>query len=312
MLEAIATSGAPGSWTEVTAVVLPEGLEQVAEVLGEFSGGGVSVEPPIQALGPDDGYLVDERAPLRVRAYLYGPVSRTRRAALRRRLRRLDVARWLARPLRYRTLSEEDWANAWKQHYVIERVGRIVVRPAWIDYKAAPGEVVVSLDPGMAFGTGQHPTTRMCLLAAQELVRPGASVLDLGTGSGILAIAAVMLGAAECAALDIEEQAVSAARANVRLNGLEGRIQVILGSLEACPPGEFDVVFANINAGTVVRLANGLRDRLRPGGVLLAGGVIAEREGEVRAAIGAAGLRVERVLSEAEWRTFQARRPQSA
>src|SRR5581483_7959262 len=117
MLETIATSGAPGSWTEVTAVVLPEGLEQIAEVLGDFSGGGVSVEPPIEALGPDEGYLVDERAPLRVRAYAYGPVSRARRAALRRRLRRLGLAPLLARPLRYLTLTEEDWANAWKQHY---------------------------------------------------------------------------------------------------------------------------------------------------------------------------------------------------
>jgi ribosomal protein L11 methyltransferase len=309
MLEAIATSGAPGSWTEITVAVWPEGLEFVADVLADFSGGGVSIEPPIKALGPDEGYLADERAPARVRAYAYGPVSRGRRSGLRRRLRRLGLDRWLAGRLRYRTLSEQDWANAWKQHYDIERAGRIVVRPAWIEYEAREGEVVVSLDPGMAFGTGQHPTTRMCLLAAQDLVRPGGRVLDLGTGSGILAIAAMKLGASECAALDIEEQAVAAARANVRLNGLEGRLHVRLGSLDACPQKEFDLVFANINAGTVIRLARDLRDRMRPGGVLLAGGVIAEREAEVRAAIETAGLHVDRVLSEGEWRTFQARRP---
>ncbi|HXH21811.1 MAG TPA: 50S ribosomal protein L11 methyltransferase [Dehalococcoidia bacterium] len=309
MLETIATSGAPGSWTEITAVVLPEGLEPLSDLLAAFTGGGVAVEPPVQALGPDEGYTLDPSAPSVLRAYAYGPVSPARRALLRRRIAGSGLRRWLSRPLRYRTLSEQDWAEAWKAHYEVEHVGRIVVRPAWIDYEAAPGEVVLSLDPGMAFGTGQHPTTRMCLLAMQELLPPEADVLDLGTGSGILAIATVALGARVCIAADIEEQAVAAARANAALNQVEDRVRVVHGSLEDLPPGEFDFVCANINAGTIVRLAPRLREKMRPGAVLLASGVIAERESEVRSALEAAGFEIRQVLSDGDWRTFVAVAP---
>jgi ribosomal protein L11 methyltransferase len=306
MLETIATSGAPGSWTEISAVVLPEGVEPVADVLADFTGGGVAVEPPVTALGPDEGYVLDPAAPSVLRAYAYGPVSTARRTRLRRQLEASGVRPWLVRPLRYRTLSEQDWAEAWKEHYQVEHAGRIAVRPAWIDYEAAPGEVVVSLDPGMAFGTGQHPTTRMCLVAMQEVMPPGADVLDLGTGSGVLAIAALALGARHCIAADIEEQAAAAARANAAINQVGDRLDIVLGSLDAVPQGAFDLVFANINAGTIIRLAADLRERLRPGAVLLAGGVIAERESEVRDALGGIGLQVRDVLVDGDWRTFVA------
>ncbi|HEY7269557.1 MAG TPA: 50S ribosomal protein L11 methyltransferase [Dehalococcoidia bacterium] len=309
MLETIATSGAPGSWTEITALVRPEALEAVSDILADFSGGGVATEPAIEALGPDEGYTLDMAAPLTVRAYAYGPVSRARRRALRRRLDAASVDDVLAAPLRYRTLSEQDWANAWKDHYDIEKAGHVVIRPAWIGYTPQAGEVVISLDPGMAFGTGQHPTTRMCLLGAQELLRPAVRVLDLGCGSGILAIAAARLGAGKCVAVDIEEQAVDATKANIALNGAAGSIEVILGSLDDVPAGKFGLIFANINAGTVIRLAPDLLPRLVEGGAMLAGGVIAEREGEVRQALTAAGLTVERVMAEGEWRTFVAKRP---
>lgn len=309
MLETIATSGAPGSWTEITACVLPAGNEAVADILAEFSGGGVAIEPPVRALGPDEGYTLDHEAPLILRAYAYGPVSPARRAALRRRLRRLSLDAFVTGPLRFRTLREEDWAESWKEHYDIERAGRIVIRPAWLPYAPEAGEIVVSLDPGMAFGTGQHPTTRMCLLAAQQLLRPDADVLDLGTGSGILAIAAVKLGARACIAADIEEQAVAAARANVALNDLQGKVDVRLGSLDDVPSGAFDFVFANINAGTIMRLAGGIAKRMRPGAVVLAGGIIAEREAPAREALLAAGLQVRETLREGEWRTILAVKP---
>ncbi len=308
MLETIATSGAPGSWTEISARVLPEGLESLSDILTAFSGGGVAIEPAIDALGPDEGYTLDEGAAVTVRAYAYGPVSANRRASLRRNLTRAGLRAAIVGSLRYQTLSEQDWANAWKDHYKVEHAGRIVIRPAWLEYEAQAGEVVVNLDPGMAFGTGQHPTTRMCLLGAQALLLPGSDVLDLGTGSGILAIAALKLGAATCVAIDIEEQAVAATHANVALNGLTGRVDVIAGSLDDVPSGNFDLIFANINAGTIIRLASELRARLRADGVMLAGGVIAEREPEVRTALEAAGLAVEEVQTEGEWRTLVVRR----
>ncbi|HEY4685740.1 MAG TPA: 50S ribosomal protein L11 methyltransferase, partial [Dehalococcoidia bacterium] len=222
-------------WTELSLLVRPEAVEAVAELLQELTGNGVSIEPAIQALGPDEGYVLDESATQTLHAYVYGPVAATRRRAVRAQLRRAGLVGAVEGSLRWRTLRDEDWAEAWKAHYDIERVGRIVVRPAWREYAARPGEVVVSLDPGMAFGTGQHATTRMCLAALQEQrtrnKEQGESVLDLGCGSGILAIAAVALGAGRVVAVDTEEQAVAATRSNAALNGVAGRIEVRQGSI---------------------------------------------------------------------------------
>jgi ribosomal protein L11 methyltransferase len=229
---------------------------------------------------------------------------------VRRRLHSAGLVDAVVGRLGWRTLREEDWAEAWKAHYDIEHVGQVVIRPAWRDYAAKDGEVVVSLDPGMAFGTGQHPTTRMCLQLLQDLLRPGDRVLDLGTGSGILAIAAIRLGAGSCTALDIEEQAVKAARANVELNSLDGQIQVEQGSIDlVAGEGPFDLVLANINAATVISLAPAMRGALKPGREVAAGGIIAEREQDCRGALEAAGLVIERVAEDGDWRTLVARCP---
>jgi ribosomal protein L11 methyltransferase len=298
-----------GIWTELSLSVRPDAAESLAELLQELTGAGVAIEPPIQALGPDEGYTLDHAAPLVLRAYLYGAVSTARRATVRRSLKRHALDDALVGRVQWRTIREEDWAEAWKAHYDIERVGRIVVRPAWRDYDAQPGEVVVSLDPGMAFGTGQHPTTRMCLQLLQELLRPGDNVLDLGTGSGILAIAALKLGARSCVAVDVEEQAVKAAIANVELNGLSGQIRAELGSIDrVAGEGPFDLILANINAATIIALARSMHDALQPGREVAAGGVIADREPSVREALESAGFIVERALQDGDWRTLVARK----
>jgi ribosomal protein L11 methyltransferase len=302
--------GTDGVWTELSLRVKPEAAETAAELLQELTGAGVAIEPPIEALGPDEGYILDTQAPLVLRAYVYGDVGQAERDAIRRRLRLDGLAEDADGGLDWRLIKEEDWAEAWKAHYDIERVGRVVVRPAWREYEAQPGEVVVSLDPGMAFGTGQHPTTRMCLALLQELLRPGDRVLDLGTGSGILAIAAIGLGAESCVAVDIEEQAVKASVANVALNGLDAQISVSLGSLDlAASQAPYDLVLANINAATVIALAQGMHDVLKPGREIAGGGIIEPRLGDCLAAIEAAGFTVERVLEDSDWRTLVARRP---
>ena len=301
---------AEGFWTELSLRVAPDACEAAADLLQELTGNGVTIEPPIEALGPDEGYVLDEKAPLRLLAYVYGPVFASRRATIRRRLGAAGLDSAIAGRLSWKTIREEDWAEAWKEHYDIERVGRIVVRPAWRDYAAAAGEIVVSLDPGMAFGTGQHPTTRMCMAALQDegIAKPG-RVLDLGSGSGILAIAAIALGAEWVLAIDTEEQAVEASISNAALNGMQDSITVRGGSIEAVgKDGPFDVILANINAAAVSSLAQAMADQMKPGAWLAAGGVIAEKEPGARAAIEAAGLRIERVMQDGDWRTFVARK----
>jgi ribosomal protein L11 methyltransferase len=296
-------------WTELSLRVAPEACEAAADLLQELTGNGVTIEPPIEALGPDEGYVLDEKAPLRLLAYVYGAVPPSRRATIRRRLHAAGLGDAIAGRLTWRTIREEDWAEAWKEHYDIERVGRVVVRPAWREYTPAAGEIVVSLDPGMAFGTGQHPTTRMCLAALQDEGVGDGRVLDLGSGSGILAIAAIALGAEWVLAIDTEEQAVEASISNAALNGMQDRITVRGGSIEAVgSDGPFDCILANINAAAVSSLAEAMADEMKPGAWLAAGGVIAEREPGARVALEAAGLHIERVMQDGDWRTFVARK----
>ena len=186
-------------------------------------------------------------------------------------------------------VPDEDWGEGWKRHFLPIDVGRVRVRPSWIDEPPPPGAVEVVLDPGMAFGTGNHPTTALCLAALSDMLarRPGASVLDVGTGSGILAIAARRLGARRVAANDDDPKAVEVARENALRNG--AAVEVTLAPLDAVE-GVFDVVVANIFANTLVELAPAIAARLAPGGVVLLSGILASQEAEVRDAYRAQGL----------------------
>ena len=217
--------------------------------------------------------------------------------------------------LEARVVVDEDWAEAWKEHFQVERYGeRVVVVPSWRTYDPQPGDVTFTLDPGMAFGTGQHETTRMCLEALERVVTPGSRVLDVGTGSGILAIAAAKLGAGTVIALDVDPICVDVARRNAEIN--QAKIQVELGSLGADLPQALkrhlrcDVVVANIIAGAIVELAPDLAEALDAAGTLIASGIIAERENLVAAALGRAGLRVVSSRAMGEWRCLQAEHAQ--
>jgi ribosomal protein L11 methyltransferase len=296
-------------WTELSLRVRPEAGELAADLLQEITDRGVTIEPPIEALGPDEGYTLDESAPLRLLAYFEGPLSGAQRDEVQQQFSVAGLDDAVVGGLVWGTIREEDWAETWKEHYNVEHVGRLAVRPAWREYTAAPGEVVISLDPGMAFGTGQHPTTRMCMQGIQDVMQPGDYVLDLGSGSGILAIVAVAFGAKSVLATDTEEQAVRATIENAALNGMQDKIVMREGSMEAVgDDGPFDLVLANINAAAVSALASAMAAEMKPGAWLFAGGVIAEKEAGARAALEAAGLRIERVMQEGDWRTFAAQR----
>lgn len=298
-------------WTEMSLKVRPDSVEAVADLLQEVTGIGVTIEPPIEALGPDEGYILDGDAPYTLRGYLYGPVASARRDNVRRRLRNSGLAAVVEGNVSWRILREIDWATAWKEHYQIEHVGRIVIRPEWREYKPKASEVMVSLDPGMAFGTGQHPTTRMCLLAVQDVVKPNDHVLDLGAGSGVLAFAAVALGAKDALCIDVEEQAVAASSSNAVLNGMADRIEVTAaGSIElAAGKGPFDLVLANIIARIIIALARDIEAQMKPGAALITSGIIGEREEDTRAALEATGLIFDCRLEEGDWRAFVHRKP---
>ncbi|HEX9399629.1 MAG TPA: 50S ribosomal protein L11 methyltransferase [Anaeromyxobacter sp.] len=207
-------------------------------------------------------------------------------------------------------VPDEDWGEGWKKDFKALDVGRVRVRPSWIDAAPPPGSVEVVLDPGMAFGTGTHPTTSLCLAALSDLLsaRPGASLLDVGTGSGLLAIAARKLGAGRVAANDVDPIAIDVARENAARNG--AALELTGAPVEAIA-GTFDVVVANILANVLVALAPTLAARVAPGGVLLLSGILGPQEDEVRRAHVAAGL--EPVEGgdrrDGEWSLLALRRP---
>ena len=283
------------SWLEASVQVDGEAAEAVSEVFNRYGRGGA-------VLSTDFGDESGNTAVVTVKTYL--PLDEKGRETRRR----IEEALWhlsqiypLPAP-EFRELTEDDWANAWKKHYHVLRIGqRIVVKPPWQEHKPQPDEIVIELDPGMAFGTGLHPTTRMCLEALEEHLEPGDKVLDLGTGSGILAIAAAKLGAGSVLALDNDPLAVKAARANVQSNGVQDLVSVELGSLDKTTE-EFELVLVNILARVIIELAaQGLVDRVRPTGLMIAAGIIEEQEAEVAAALREHGLEIVERRQEKDW-----------
>jgi ribosomal protein L11 methyltransferase len=215
----------------------------------------------------------------------------------------------------FRTLAEQDWANAWKAHYHPFRIGqRIWIRPSWIAPEAVPDvtedDLVLVLDPGMAFGTGLHPTTQSCLIALEQLVRPGMRVLDVGTGSGILAIAAAQLGAAEVAAFDTDDLAVRATESNAAINDVSEQLQVWQGQLAGVPDHtthpQWDIVVVNILAPVILTLfkENDLLGYVAPTGRIVLSGIIDEQGASIVEALEGAGGRVEQVIQSGDWVTY--------
>ena len=275
-------------------------VEPVVQLFGRYGVNPPVVEEP-GGFNPDD----DEKpssGEAQVRTYL--PVNRRlnwRRTRIEVGVRLLSLVHPIA-PMESRTVEPRDWEEGWKAFYTLLRVGRrLMVCPSWTEYEAKEGEVVVRLDPGMAFGTGHHPTTRLCLAELERRMRPGARVLDLGTGSGILAIAAAGLGADGVVGLDRDATACTVARRNVRANGLARRVRVTRGSIPRPGASGFDIVLANISAKVLTELASPLAQTLAPDGVLIASGVLEEQGASVAEAFRGAGLHVHEVQAMEDW-----------
>ncbi len=307
---------APGAWLELSIEADLEAVETISEILGRVATGGTTVEPAYDLVDEGLGARIDPTRPAVVRGYVPARDASAAEAAAAQVAEALGHLRAFGLraigDLRTRIVHEEDWASAWKTYFPVLRVGRrIVIRPTWRRHRRAPDDVVIAMDPGMAFGTGLHPTTRLCLAALEPLAADGrldgARVLDVGCGSGILAIAAVRLGAASAVGVDTDSIAIELTEANARRNRLTRRIRARVGSLPSGDP-PFDIVLANLIAGVLVPLAPLLRDELCPGGLLVASGIFVDREAEVRAAFEAADLVVDGRTDEGDWVALQARR----
>jgi ribosomal protein L11 methyltransferase len=298
-------------WLELMVQTHPEAVESVSELLSSYAPGGVAIEEPIELIDEGQEYRVLVGQPVKVHAYL--PID-GQEEALRQRIAEglwhlSSLGSQFVGELVTRTVNEEDWANAWKDYYHVTHIGkRLVIRPSWREYLPQGDEVVLELDPGMAFGTGLHPTTRMCLEQVELRTQAGVRAIDVGTGSGILALAAAKLGAQSVYCIDNSSVAVESAQANAAVNDLSERIQVVLGVLDEAEAtrmaGQHELVLANIIARVIGGIAPQLAQVLAPGGLLIASGIIEERRHEAEQPLLDAGLRlVERVMID-DWVTL--------
>lgn len=285
-------------WWEISVQVDGEAAEAVYELFNRYGQGGAVIEQRT----PESEQSTPVTPIVLLKAYL----PATEDGADSRQ--RLEEGLWHLGQLypipapQIRELVPEDWATAWREHFTVQHVGRrLVIKPTWLSYAPAPHEIVIELDPGMAFGTGLHPTTRQCLSALEEHLRPGRSVLDLGTGSGILAIAAAKLGAQTVLALDTDATAAKVARDNVRTNQVQEQVTVIHGSL-AEVTGQFDLVLVNILARVIIELVEqGLIGHLKPGAFIVTAGIIEDQAPAVEEALRRRGVIIVERLVERDW-----------
>ena len=292
-------------WLELTVTCDNEAIEAVSEILGRVSQGS-AVRPTRLIRDPNDELSAreDPTAPYEITAHI--PEDSAAPAAVESTERALwHLQAFGLRPvgqLQVRSVDDADWTDAWKAGYVPQRIGRVVIVPSWLDEPIGPDEVALRLDPGMAFGTGLHPTTRGCLTLLQEISPMPPVVLDIGSGSGILALAALRLGAERAVCYDTDPLAVEATLANAAANDLADRVIAQLGSLPPKPLGEpCPLVLANLVAAVLIDLAEPLAAHTAPEGTLLASGIIDTRADEVLAALARAGFAVERRIDDGEW-----------
>lgn len=292
-------------WLEVSLTVDEETAELISDILRPFAQDESVV---LEQMGDAENLDPDALEPgVTVKIYIPGDEdSPELREEIEATLAKADFVSASQKPI-YKKLKEADWANAWKENYQPFRVGqRLWIQPSWLEASdPGPKDIMVTLDPGMAFGTGTHQTTQLCLMALEKHLPQGARVLDVGTGSGILAIAAAKLGATDVVAFDTDRQAVKAVVENSRVNGVSSKIAVHEGTLAVVAPqkGAWDVVLVNILAPVIIELlAEGdLMNYAAENGRLILSGIIQEQLEEIEAAVQAAGGEVAERLIMGDW-----------
>ncbi|RLQ98171.1 50S ribosomal protein L11 methyltransferase [Falsibacillus albus] len=302
-------------WSEISIHTTNEAIEPISNILHEAGASGVVIEDPfelekeredqfgeIYQLNPGDypeeGVIV--KAYLPVNSFLGETVEEIKQAITNLVKFNIDIG---LNQVTISEVNEEEWATAWKKYYNPVKISKkFTIVPTWEDYQPVNSdELIIELDPGMAFGTGTHPTTVMCIQALERTVKKGDFVIDVGTGSGVLSIAAAMLGASEVKALDLDEVAVNAARLNTKLNKVHDVVSVTQNNLLNEMELQADVVVANILAEVILLFTNDAAKNLKKGGYFIASGIIQQKKQQVKDAIIEAGLSIEETMLMEDW-----------
>lgn len=320
-------------WHEVTLHSTEEAMEMISNFFHEHGAGGVSIEETgslNRARDTSYGQLYDKpfndipEGEAVIKAYYPEMVKiepiLEQLSYFIEEIREYPIDVGIA-GISVKIVDDEDWANAWKQYFKpVAITSQLTIKPTWEDYVAKPGEIIIELDPGMAFGTGTHATTALCLQTLEQYIQPGMDVIDIGTGSGILAIGAVKLGARHVLALDLDPVAVVSATENVELNKLENQVTVIQSDLlqvlksreahdnhvgVALP---VDLVVANILADIILLFIDDVYEALKPGGIYITSGIIGQKAAEVEQALEKAGFEVLQTNKDQDWVAIAARK----
>ena len=290
------------NWLELSIKSPPEFVEPLSHIFYKYGEGGVSVEYPAE-FNPDEGEVAPVPDFLTIKTYLrFDETLDHRRANIEIGVK-LVAHVCEIEPLVERKVEEEDWESNWKEYFHPITIGKkLVICPTWRTSDCYPQRSVVMLDPGMAFGTGHHPTTRMCLELLEEIIQGEEKVLDIGCGSGILSIAAVQLGAEFSRGIEIHKNAVDVARENCVSNNVDDKIDIVLGTLDEHKFNEcYDVAVANISSKVIVDLIQSLVGSIKVGGALILSGILSESFENIERAVSEVDVRIEDVKRDGDW-----------
>lgn len=309
-------------WSEFAIQTTNEAVEPVSNILHEAGASGVVIEDPLELVKerenvfgeiyhlnpddyPDEGVVI--KAYLPVNSFLGDTIDAIKESINNLLLFDIDLGKNV---VSISEVNEEEWATAWKKYYNPVKISeRFTIVPTWEDYTpVSSDELIIELDPGMAFGTGTHPTTVMCIQALERTVTPGDLVVDVGTGSGVLSIAAALLDAKRIQSLDLDEVAVQSAKQNVELNKVQDKVSVSQGNLLDGVKEQADIVVANILAEVIMRFTDDVAKVVKPGGYFIASGIIQTKKQDVKEAIIASGFTVEETILMEDWVAIIAKR----
>jgi ribosomal protein L11 methyltransferase len=309
-------------WSEISIHTTNEAIEPISNILHEAGASGVVIEDPFELVKiredqfgeiyqlnpkdyPEEGVIV--KAYLPINSFLGETIEEIKSTINNLIVYNIDIGR---NDVSVSEVHEEEWATAWKKYYHPVKISkRFTVVPTWEEYTPVNSdELIIELDPGMAFGTGTHPTTVMSIQALERTVKKGDSVIDVGTGSGVLSIAAAMLGAEKVKALDLDEVAVQSAKLNLELNKVHTFVNVSQNNLLEGISDEVDVVVANILAEVILRFTDDVAKTVKPGGYFIAAGIIQQKKDQVKESIETAGFDIVETLRMEDWVAFIAKR----
>ncbi|UXH44347.1 50S ribosomal protein L11 methyltransferase [Rossellomorea vietnamensis] len=311
-------------WSEISILTTNEAIEPISNILHESGASGVVIEDPaelvkeredmfgeIYQLNPDDyptdGVMV--KAYLPVNSFLGETVDEIKQGITNLVTYDIDIGE---NKVEISEVNEEEWATAWKKYYHPVKISdKFTIVPTWEDYTPVHSdELIIELDPGMAFGTGTHPTTVMCIQALERIVKEHDTVIDVGTGSGVLSIASALLAADQVRAYDLDEVAVRSARLNVKLNKVQDTVSVDANNLLNGVTGQADVIVANILAEIILRFTEDAYELVKPGGYFITSGIIQPKKQEVRDSLEAAGFQIEEIMVMEDWVAIIAVKPE--